>query len=53
MEKAWALAGWGAERGTETEEESDKCFGGCLNRLYGYSPFGFPLANHFALLALA
>ena len=30
------------------EEENNKCFGGCLNHLYGGSPSGLSLVSHLA-----
>ena len=37
------------EREKAREKESNVCFGGPLNHLYGGSPSGLPLANHLAL----
>ena len=46
----------GREREIETErareDVGDTCFGCQINHLYGGSPPGLPLANHFALSGL-
>lgn len=40
--------GWQGEGQRQRDKESDACFGGDLNHLYGNSPPGLPLANHLA-----